>query len=124
MSKLLKSIIYSFFNKIIYATNRYIRENELNKLKNEVEIGQLICSSDIVILINSTVLYEASSIGKFVAIYKKLNYPLLSNSLSKSSVCYFTHISEFDEFLDKTYSNNNLLFFKSFSLFIFEKILK
>lgn len=100
-----------YFKKFFFANiNIQIISDELN-------VNELIIRSKLVIVIVSTVLYEAITLGKKVAVYKKLNFSSQINAFSLPNVYCFDSISDVFEILDKPT-------IKSFDIKIFEPLNK
>ena len=84
-------------------------------LKNEIELGMLIARCEIVVLINSTVLYEALDQGAKVAVFKVMNYYSQSECFSFPNVFLFDTIEELEKAVSAEKKVSNIIFFEKFN---------
>ena len=106
----------------IFYTHEFKEYKNIRVIKSEIDIQELISKAVIVILISSTVLYEALSQNKKVAIYKKVNYTGLQNIFNLPNVYLFDKADEISEILKRETINNKVNFFKAFDSKSFQEI--
>lgn len=83
-------------------------------MKNEIDLNILIKRSSLVILIASTVLYEALSLSHKVAIYKRVNYHTQQDCFGLPNVFLFDSLEELEMALKAPERKQDLQFFESF----------
>ncbi len=91
---------------------------------NEVELDTLIEKSILIVLINSTALYEALDSGKKVAIYKKVNFESLADCFDIPNVYFFESLGELHDILNYKNVTQQISFFESFNSKKIEAFLK
>ncbi|MBN2786971.1 MAG: hypothetical protein JXQ69_01495 [Paludibacteraceae bacterium] len=93
-------------------------------LKNEKDLSELIANSTLVVLINSTVLYEAINQKVKVAIYKKINYLSQSDTFKLPNVYLFDNLDELQKAIDAEKKESDVVFFEKFDQELFYKLIK
>ena len=88
--------------------------SDIKIVKNEIDLNTLIKRSSLVILIASTVLYEALSLGHKVAIYKRVNYHTQQDCFGLPNVFLFDSLEELEMALQAPEREQNFQFFESF----------
>ena len=116
------------FDKKIYVKLHPNQKNELDYIKCELlqyknieiiyieksmeEILSLVSS---VIMIQSTTIYEALQKGKKVFLYKKQDYDTHSDVFDSANVYQIDSVEDFIRNQDKSYTEENLVFFEPFN---------
>ena len=96
---------------------------KIRVLKNEFELGVLIARSEIVVLINSTVLYQALDQGAKVAVLKVLNYESQSECFNLPNVFLFDTVEELEKAVSAEKKECNVTFFEKFNKDVFNKLI-
>jgi len=110
-----------FADQMFYA-NEFKDFRNIHLIKPEIHIHELIRRAAIVILISSTVFYEALNQNKKVAIYKRANYDGLRNLFNLPNVYLFDSGDEIASIMKNETINNNVNFFKPFDKKLFFEI--
>jgi hypothetical protein len=92
-------------------------------LKNETPVEILIAQATLVVLVASTVLYEALSLGTKVAIYKITPYETLSSCFSLKNVYLFDTVEELHQAYLADEQPTDVCFFEKFDKVKFNKII-
>jgi hypothetical protein len=95
--------------------NMFSATRNISVLKNEISLQKLIVQANLVVLINSTVLYEALQTGAKVAIYKVQNYDSQSACFSFANVFLFDTIDELSNAYMAETKENKACFFEPFN---------
>ncbi|MDD2674373.1 MAG: hypothetical protein PHF81_05785 [Flavobacterium sp.] len=135
LCQLANEIAEIFPNRIVnfkLHSNEYTSEDDYRKflssypnikiIKNEIDIPQLAALSDLVILINSTVLYEVLNLSKKVAIFKRQNYYGQHDVFNFSNVYTFDLATELKSIIANVAVETKNIFFDSFKRDLFLKI--
>ena len=119
-------IVYKLHSNEYMLYNEYISYFSTSKnvlvLTDQVEVNKLIALSQLVILIISSVLYEALNQNKKVGVYKKLNFDSSFNSNFKNNVYYFDSAHEILEILKKSVIANETNFYDPINYSVIKKI--
>lgn len=94
------------YKRLDFYKNTFKKHPNIEVILNEVNVNELVFNSKLVILIASTVLYEAVVLGKKVGIYQRLNYKSQRNALMLPNVFCFNSVNEIFDILDKPSVNN------------------
>jgi hypothetical protein len=94
-------------------------QKNISVIKNETPIDILIAKSKLVVLINSTVLYEALQMSTKVAIYKTMNYDTQFNCFKLPNVYLFDTTEELHEAYISEKQETNIVFFEQFNREVF-----
>ena len=97
--------------------------SNIQVLKNEIDIQKLIARAEVIVLISSTVLFEALNQNAKVAIYKKCDYINQSECFDLPNVYLFDTIEEL-EYIYKAKKDSNITFFEKFNKQVFENLIK
>lgn len=111
-----------YHNESIYK-NILLNIPNIQFIKNEIDVVQLISSSSLVVLINSTVLYEALNQSKKVAIFKRVNYLGQKNVFNLPNVFIFDLASELKTIINTRTIKQEPNFFVPFKKNLFKKML-
>lgn len=111
---------YSNYDRYI---NFFLDCKNITVVRGEKLISELFLFSDLVIVIASTVVYEALNINKKVAIYKKVNFESQRNIFKLANVYLFDEISELNSILIEPTLKANTMFFAPFDNTMFFEIL-
>jgi hypothetical protein len=71
--------------------------SNINVISDEISTNILIAKSRSVVLIVSSVLYEALQQKKVVAVFKRINYEILTSLQVADNLCFFDNIDEFEK---------------------------
>ena len=93
-------------------------------IKNEVDIGVLISRSELVVLINSTVLYEALQLGHKIAIHKSVNYMTQENAFGLPNVYLFETVEELWSVYNSEKADHKAICFEKFNRSLFVQLLQ
>lgn len=105
--------------------NRYKTFNNIEVILKEFDVSELIAKSNAVVLIQSTVAYEALNAGKGVFIYKRRDYAVLSDLFNEDNVILFNDAKQLYESM-KLIKELPVVnkYFKTFALEKFKYFLK
>ncbi|NEU10280.1 hypothetical protein GZH53_18295 [Flavihumibacter sp. R14] len=95
-----------------YYNNLFSAHGNIRIVQNEEDVSSLISKSQLVVLIISTVLYEALNQNKKVAVYKKMNYDSQSGVFGHSNVYLFDESTELKRILSERIYPSTINFFK------------
>ena len=100
---------FDFYDEYI----TYFSETKnVSVLTNEIDTNILISKARLVIIIISTVLYEALNQCKKVGVYKKMNYQNPDYLKNVPNLYFFNTVSELIKLLDKEPIDSNMSFYK------------
>jgi hypothetical protein len=111
------------YDQYPYYKDKFDMYQNISVLKNEKSIQELIALSELVILINSTVLYEALNQHKKVAIYRKENFEGQKSVFNFPNVFLFDQIDEIEKHLNVNEETSGFMFFRPFDKKEFQSIL-
>lgn len=113
-----KRLIFKLHSNEYSLLSKYVslfgNASNIEIITNELSINELISQSELIILINSTVLYEALNLNRKVAIYKRVNYFGLNNIFKHSNVFLFDRLDELDLILNQKTDLDTMKFFRKF----------
>ncbi|MBV5341810.1 MAG: hypothetical protein J0665_20025 [Deltaproteobacteria bacterium] len=98
--------------------------NNVSVLTDQVSIDKLIALSQLVILIISSVLYEALSQNKKVAVYKKLNYSKLFRSGEYKNLYSFDSAYEVKQIISEPYFVDEIDFYQPLNYNLIRELCK
>ena len=110
---------FSFFNNY----KSYFKDcANVSVISDEVDTSVLIEKCKIVVLIVSTVLYEALNKNKKVAVLKLLNYERQLHLNNLNNIYFFDNISELDTIIKKPTLNKSIDFYKKTDTELIKKL--
>lgn len=99
------------FSDVIYYKEFFSKFRQVNVIANEIAIKDLFKMTKLVLLINSTIFYEALNYGLPIVVYKKMNYDSFIEYSDMDNV-FFVDI--YEDILDVFYGLLNVINRKSF----------
>lgn len=103
---------------------RFAAYSNIHLLRNEIALPVLIAKAKIVVLINSTVLYETLNQGGKVAIYKKVNYESQVGCFNHPNVYLLDGIDDLEKAYDAPKKDIKEAFFDKFDVEKFKSYAK
>ncbi|MGB4655060.1 MAG: hypothetical protein WBH98_06480 [Bacteroidales bacterium] len=97
--------------------------NNITLITNETSIPELLSECELVILINSTVIYETLNQNKKVVIFKRGNYFIPHNNNQFVNLFYLDISEDLNEILNTKINKTYSTFFKPFDLELFLSVL-
>lgn len=119
MAEMRKDLIFIYklhpneFNFFQEYRNFFIDLMNVKVIADEIDTSNLIAKSRLVILIVSTVLYEALNQNKKVAVYKKINYERQLHLLGLKNLYFFSDVNEVFDIYSKESFVEDLKFYEN-----------
>lgn len=109
--------------KNIHKYNELFKYNSnINVISDEISTNILIAKSRLVVLIVSSVLYEALQQKKVVAVFKRINYEILCSLEISRNLYFFDSIDEFQKIDSKKAVSNDYCFYEKSNYSLIDKI--
>lgn len=114
-----KQFKFKLHSNEYYKAESYIAQftgyNNITIVKDEISISELLSQSVLVLLINSTVIYEALNQQRKVVIYKRGNYFNPNQKKQFANLFFINESHELSDILKAPNSKSVLTFFKPFN---------